>query len=163
MRPTARRLTLCLCLLLLIPACFQQVADCIGTAFGSAFARSFALLGYESSQLIDRPDDVRPGSTWIGGAHEDGRLVAIFDGPPVSGVLPRTVSDGGCESTGDFAWLFRADAGPTENLSATLTVTQQARTDAGIPTLFRFTAVSAQLKDGGTRPVANRDISVVLP
>ncbi len=167
MKTFIRNLTLAFWVVWLVPACApKQVGECLGVAVGGALSRLVGLALYEGAHPLDRPDEVRAtGGLWVGGAHEGGRLVLTFDGPPVSGELPRNLGDGGCESVGDFAFLFHSgpDAGSSELLTATLVVTQTARTDAGVPTLFRLTGIAARLEDGGTRAVSNRDLNLVLP
>jgi hypothetical protein len=146
--------------------CGQTLGECLGTAIGSALGQAISVGLSEAFRTESRADDARwsGAKLWVTGAHDNGRLIITFDGPAVSGALPRQLmnTDGGCESRGDFAYIVRkGDAGVTETLSAMLSVMPSVNVDGG--TLFSLSSVFAVTGDGGMRPVPARDLDVVVP
>ena len=147
--------------LLVLAACnVNAIGECIGTAIGSAIGRSLGVGSYESARNADRPDEIRgdAGSAlYVSGVVSQGRLVVTFDTPPIDESLPSTRGgDGGCESVGDFAYLYDADAGRTMALAGNVALSPA---DGG--TLLRCTQLVIRLGDGGTgAAVDDRDFLV---
>lgn len=143
--------------------------ECLGDAVGSGIGLGLAVSTSEMWKDEARPDIAERyrGKLWVSGAHEGGRMVLVFETIPVAGALPRSLPhpSGSCEVYGDHAWLMgpKTDGGVDATLNGTLAVTSMAPTDAGTPMVLELTGLSANLPDGGTRPVSDRTFSFVMP
>jgi hypothetical protein len=148
---------------MLLMACnWDEVAQCIADSVSGSIDREFQVSEGESFVDINRPDETARdfpdggGTLYVSGAHAGGRLVARFNGPLVSGQLPRVLPDAGCEGTGDYAFFYVPDGG-TSALKTTLVVSSG---DAG-STLLDFTQIGLIGSDGGTAgTLPDRTLSV---
>ncbi len=143
--------------------------ECLGDAVGSGIGLGVGVSLSETWKDEARRDTAdRVGTElWVTGAHEGGRMVLVFATIPVAGALPRSLPhpNGSCEVYGDYAWLLgsKTDGGVNATLNGTLAVTSMAPTDAGTPMVLELTGLTANLPDGGTRPVSDRTFSFVMP
>lgn len=136
----------------------EGATECFNQVLAGAGAEAERVRADEAMRDLARADEilVDEGRRQVSGALEGGRLVVVFNGPMVSGFVPRTSVDANAVcGVGDIAAFITPDAGVATASLKVDVITRAA--DGGQLHQLNFTSI-----DAGT-PLPNRTMELFEP